>query len=76
METGAVVLGREGRMMVLDFSVTFGASGAPIFAEAEGRRQMIGIVSASALISGRQVALTVLTESLLDSLRAQLREPS
>lgn len=76
LETGAMVLGREGRMLVLDFSVTFGASGAPVFAEVSGRRQLIGIVSASARVSGRQVALTVLTESLLANLKAQLPDPS
>lgn len=77
LETGAMVLGREGRMLVLDFSVTYGASGAPVFAEMAGHRQLIGIVSASATLSGKQVALTVLTESLLARLKADLlRDPS
>jgi V8-like Glu-specific endopeptidase len=75
LETGAKVLGREGRMVVLDFSVTFGASGAPVFSEIDGHRQLIGVVSASARMAGRQVALTVLTEPLLSTLKAQLATP-
>lgn len=72
LETGATVLGRDGRMVILDFSVTFGASGAPVFSEINGRQQLVGLVSASARMAGRQVALTVLTDPLIETLKAQL----
>ena len=72
-EAGGAVLWREGRMMVLDFKVSFGASGAPVFAERDGERSLLGIVSASARVQGKPVALSVMTGDPIQRLLRKLR---
>lgn len=72
LERGSGMLWREGRLMVLAFDVTYGASGSPVFVEVGGRHRLVGIVSASATVNGRRVALSVMTDDLLDRLLKQL----
>lgn len=59
------VLARRSGTLILSCDVDFGASGAPIFAEVDGKPQIVSVVSAMADIGGRQVSLgTNLTKPL------------
>jgi V8-like Glu-specific endopeptidase len=71
-EAGRVIL-RDGPLLVIDFDVTFGASGAPVFGEVDGQRVLLGIVSASSTSGGRKVALTVLANDAIARLMRQLK---
>lgn len=71
-DAGRVIL-RDGPLLVIDFDVTFGASGAPVFGEVDGKRVLLGIVSASSTSGGRKVALTVLANDAIARLMRQLR---
>ena len=73
LERGGGTLGRHGAVMVLDFAVTYGASGSPVLAERPEGRRLVGIVSASATSNGKRVALTVPVEQ---PLRRLLRKVS
>jgi protease YdgD len=70
-QAGRVIL-RDGPLLVIDFDVTFGASGAPVFAEVDGQRVLLGIVSASSTSGGRRVALTVLANDPIARLMRQM----
>ncbi len=59
------VLARRSGALVLSCDVDFGSSGAPVFADVDGEPQIVSIVSAKAMISGRKVSLgTNLTKPL------------
>lgn len=73
LEDGGEVLWREGPMMVLGFQVTYGASGAPVLGGPEGNRSLLGVVSASATVKGRRVALSAITGESLGRLMRKLR---
>ncbi len=66
------VLGRQPGVLVLSCIVDFGSSGAPIFAQRDGQMKVVSVVSAKAVVDGRDVALgTSLAEPLV-ALRAEL----
>lgn len=66
------VLGRQPGVLVLSCNVDFGSSGAPIFALRDGVTKVVSVVSAKAVVDGRDVALgTALYEPLV-ALRAAL----
>jgi len=66
------VLGRQPGVLVLSCNVDFGSSGAPIFALRDGVTKVVSVVSAKAVVEGRDVALgTSLAEPLV-ALRAEL----
>jgi protease YdgD len=59
LEIGDALLRSYRGLMVMDFAVTFGASGSPILTDGANGRQLVSIVSASSSSNGRRVALTV-----------------
>jgi protease YdgD len=68
------VLSREPVALVMDCSVDFGASGAPIFTFKDGVARVVSVVSAKAQLEGEDVSLGVALEEPLVELRAQLAE--
>ncbi len=66
------VLARQYGMLVTSCSVDFGASGAPIFIFADGRAQIVSVVSAKAEVGGSKVALGTSLDAPLQLLRAEL----
>lgn len=66
------VLAREPVALVMDCSVDFGASGAPIFSFKDGVARVVSVVSAKAQLDGQDVSLGVALEEPLVELRAQL----
>ncbi len=70
------VLSREPVALVMDCSVDFGASGAPIFTFKDGVARVVSVVSAKAQMEGQAVSLGVSLEEPLAELRAQLAADS
>ncbi|MDT8857133.1 trypsin-like serine protease [Paracoccaceae bacterium Fryx2] len=66
------VLGRQPGVLVLSCNVDFGSSGAPIFSVRDGVARVVSVVSAKAVVDGRQVALGTALEAPLEALRAEL----
>ena len=70
------VLSREPVALVMDCSVDFGASGAPIFTFKDGVPRVVSVVSAKAQLEGQSVSLGVALEEPLAELRAQMAADS
>lgn len=51
------VLARQTGVLVLSCDVDFGSSGAPVFTEVDGVPRIVSVVSAKAMVQGRQVSL-------------------
>jgi protease YdgD len=66
------VLSREPVALVMDCSVDFGASGAPVFSFKDGVARVVSVVSAKAQLEGQAVSLGVALDEPLAELRAQL----
>ena len=66
------VLSREPMALVMDCSVDFGASGAPIFTFKDGVARVASVVSAKAQLDGQSVSLGVALDVPLAELRAQM----
>mgnify|MGYP006280561289 FL=1 len=63
------VSAEAGRVAAIDCDVTFGASGAPVFAGRGERRRIVGVVSATAKsAAGAHVGVMVYVEGALDRL--------
>lgn len=61
------VLARPGGALVLSCDVDFGSSGAPVFAEVDGRPQIVSVISAKATVGDRKVSIgTDLEDPLSD----------
>ncbi|MEM0922375.1 MAG: trypsin-like serine protease [Pseudomonadota bacterium] len=58
-QDGCEIIGEKGPVMALGCDVTFGASGSPLFAEIEGERRLIGVISAMSRSRGRAIAWAV-----------------
>ncbi|MEL6476043.1 MAG: trypsin-like serine protease [Pseudomonadota bacterium] len=58
-QDGCEIIGEKGPVMALGCDVTFGASGSPLFAEVEGERRLIGVISAMSRSRGRAIAWAV-----------------
>jgi V8-like Glu-specific endopeptidase len=67
------VLARQRGTLVLSCDVDFGSSGAPIFAEVDGRAQIVSVVSAKAEVRGRKISLGTNLEKPLAEMMALLR---
>lgn len=67
------VLARQRGTLVLSCDVDFGSSGAPIFAEVDGKAQIVSVVSAKAEVRGRKVSLGTNLEKPLAEMLALLR---
>lgn len=66
------VLARQRGTLVLSCNVDFGSSGAPIFAEENGKARIVSVVSAKAEVRGRKVALGTNLEQPLAEMMALL----
>ena len=66
------VLARRQGTLVLSCDVDFGSSGAPIFAEVDGKPQIVSVVSAMADLRGRRVSLGTNLEKPLAEMKALL----
>ena len=66
------VLARRQGALILSCDVDFGSSGAPIFAEVDGRPQIVSVVSAKAEVRGRRVSLGTNLEKPLSEMMAVL----
>ena len=67
------VLARQRGTLVLSCDVDFGSSGAPIFAEVDGKPQIVSVVSAKAEVRGRKVSLGTNLEQPLAEMMALMR---
>jgi protease YdgD len=66
------VLSRETGAIVMDCSVDFGSSGAPVFSFRDGVARVVSVVSAKAQIDGQSVSLGVSLDAPLALLRAEM----
>ncbi|WP_299818366.1 S1 family peptidase [uncultured Jannaschia sp.] len=73
LEEGCTILSRVGVMLVLDCSVEFGSSGAPVFVDAGGEVRILGIISGMAEWKGREISLAVSMGADLEKLLARIR---
>lgn len=67
------VLARQRGTLVLSCDVDFGSSGAPIFAEVDGKPQIVSVVSAKAEVRGRKVSLGTNLEKPLAEMIAMMQ---
>jgi len=72
MQDVCSVLGTEGRVVVLDCPVDFGASGAPVFRDTAYGFEVVSVISAKAEMNGKPIAIAVPVEGVLTGLMAQL----
>jgi V8-like Glu-specific endopeptidase len=73
LERSCDVLARPADMLVISCTVDFGASGAPILTFADGKPQVVSVVSAKAEAMGRPVSLGADVEGPLDVLMGLAR---
>jgi protease YdgD len=66
------VLSREAEAIVMDCSVDFGSSGAPVFSFRDGVARVVSVVSAKAQLDGQTVSLGVSLDEPLALLRAEM----
>ncbi len=71
-QEGCSVSGRDGPVLTLGCEVIFGASGSALFAERDGRMEVVAVLSAMGQKDGRGLAYAVAVESTLDAVRAAL----
>jgi protease YdgD len=64
------VLGQQSGVIVMSCEVDFGSSGAPIFHIQDGEARIVSVVSAKADLDGENVAIGVVIDGPLDTLRA------
>ncbi|WP_308915408.1 trypsin-like serine peptidase [Jannaschia sp. LMIT008] len=67
-QDGCAVLTRDQDVLVLDCTVDFGSSGAPVFADVDGEVRIVSVISAKASWGDRPVALGAAMEGELDAL--------
>lgn len=67
------VLAAQDDLMMFDCNVTFGSSGAPVFAKNGNRNRIISVISGMAQVGGQKVALGMSLPSVVATLKAQMR---
>lgn len=67
------VLANADDLMLFDCSVTFGSSGAPVFARVGDRGRILSVISGMAQVNGQKVALGMSLPSVVAALKAQMR---
>ena len=72
IEENCGVAAVSGALREIDCQATFGASGAPVIAEADGARRVVGVISATAQRPSGNVAIAVMIAPLIDALLAEL----
>lgn len=60
-------------LMAFDCDVTFGSSGAPVFARVGARGRILSVISGGGVIDGRTVAMGPALPQLVQELKAELR---
>jgi len=60
-------------LMAFDCNVTFGSSGAPVFARAGSRGQILSVISGMARVDGRKLAMGMALPEMVATLKAQMR---
>jgi protease YdgD len=71
-QEGCEIRGERGSVIALACDVTFGASGSPIFAEIEGERRLIAVVSAMSRDDGQPIAWAVRVDAAIPEVLAAL----
>lgn len=72
MQDVCSVLGTEGRVAALDCPVDFGASGSPVFRDTTYGSEVVLVISATAEMNGKPVAIAASVEGVLAGLMARL----
>lgn len=72
IEDDCRVLRKAGAISALSCDVTFGASGAPVFAGAGTTREIVAVISALGASNGETIALAVDVGPMMPQLRARL----
>ena len=67
------IVGTFGDIMAFDCNVTFGSSGAPVFARTGGRGRIVSVVSGMATINGDKLAVGMTLPGVVDQLKRDLR---
>lgn len=67
------VLMVEDDVMAFDCNVTFGSSGAPVFAKVGSRGRIVSVISGGGTVDGREVAFGMSLPKVVARLKAQLR---
>ncbi|MEL7093581.1 MAG: serine protease [Pseudomonadota bacterium] len=66
------LLDRQGDLLVLDCDVTFGSSGAPVFSHANGRGQIVGVISSMSKVAGAHRAFAMTLPTRVTELKRQM----
>lgn len=67
------VMAAQNELFMFDCDVTFGSSGAPVFAKVGGRGRILSVVSGGGTYEGRKVAYGMALTQRVRELKAQLR---
>lgn len=67
------IVGQQGGVIAFDCNVTFGSSGAPVFAQVGNRGRILSIVSGGGRSNGEIVGLGMMLPQVVADLKAQLR---
>jgi protease YdgD len=67
------IVGQSNDLIAFDCDVTFGSSGAPVFAKAGSRGRIVSVISGGGIVGGREVALGMSLPRIVEQLKAQLR---
>lgn len=67
------LLAAQGALMAFDCNVTFGSSGAPVFAHSGQRGRILSIVSGGGRMAGKSAAFGMALPKAVATLKAQLR---
>ncbi|MEM1343507.1 MAG: trypsin-like serine protease [Pseudomonadota bacterium] len=67
-QEGCEVRGAEGSVLALGCDVTFGASGSPVFAEIDGERRLVAVISAMSRTRGQNIAWAVRVDEAIAEL--------
>ena len=67
------VLASSDDLMVFDCNVTFGSSGAPVFARVGNRGRILSVISGMTHMNGQKVAIGMSLPSVVATLKSQMR---
>lgn len=70
-EAGCSVLDRDDRILILNCSVDFGASGSPVFVRTDSGLQIVSVISSMTEWNDQPVALAVTVEHGLEELKRE-----
>lgn len=67
------IVGEHNDLMVFDCNVTFGSSGAPVFAHSGSRGRIISLISGGTFADGRKLAVGMALPEVVSQLKRALR---